>query len=152
MDRRAKLTRRGFLLGAGAGLAVGAPLGWFGLKAWQDFGERRSRFSGRSAERAGAPLGMPGPFPGRVVEVRHAGAVSDAHVIDADAVKTMIDRGMCALTGADEPLSAWRRFFEPSDVVGIKVNPVGHPLHGRSDAVGSISSIPVLFEVVANLK
>src|SRR5262245_60526519 len=89
------ITRRGFLLGAGAGLAVGAPLGCLGLRAWQ----ARTPFTGRSIEQAAAPLGMPGPFPGRVVEVRHPGAVSDDHVIDAPTVRQMMDRGMCGLTG-----------------------------------------------------
>src|SRR5262249_12664939 len=144
------ITRRGFLLGAGAGLAVGAPLGWFALKRWQAMNEA-TPFTGRSVEDPRAQ-GMPGPFPGRVVEVRHPGAVSDANVINHDAVTQMMDRGMCDLIGADDATSAWRRFFQPSDVVGIKVNPVGHPTQGRGDQVGSISSIEVLRDVVRNLK
>src|SRR5947209_5644020 len=108
------ITRRGFLLGAGAGLAVGAPLGWYALQGWQQV-RARPPFSGRSVEQSRA-LGMPGPFPGRVVEVRHPHVVSDAHVINGDAVSAMMDRGMCALTGADDARSAWRRFFEPGDV------------------------------------
>jgi hypothetical protein len=57
-----------------------------------------------------------------------------------------------------DPLSAWRRFFDPGrDVVGIKVNPVGRkPLPGEGDrvphAVGAISSPEVLLKVVASLK
>jgi uncharacterized protein (DUF362 family) len=39
----------------------------------------------------------------------------------------MIDRGMMDLTGAPSPAEAWRTLFEPGDVVGIKVNPVGFP-------------------------
>lgn len=148
--KKSCVTRRGFLLGAGAGLAVGLPVGWFGLKGWQQ--TRGSRFSGRSSEQARAPLGMPGPYPGRVVEVRHPGAVSEAHAVNAEAVKTMMNRGMCALTGADEPASAWRRFFEPGDVIGIKVNPVGHATQGTAGSVSSISSFEVIHEVVANLR
>ena len=34
---------------------------------------------------------------------------------------------MMELTGADGWVDAWRQFFEPGDVVGIKVNPVGQP-------------------------
>ena len=39
----------------------------------------------------------------------------------------MMARGMCALTGDKTAPEAWRRFFEPSDVVGIKVNCGGQP-------------------------
>ena len=39
----------------------------------------------------------------------------------------MMARGMRALTGASTTPDAWRRFFEPSDVVGIKVNCGGYP-------------------------
>ena len=42
-------------------------------------------------------------------------------------VQTMLARGMCALTGSATPQEAWRRFFDPSDIVGIKVNCGGHP-------------------------
>jgi hypothetical protein len=99
---------------------------------------------------------MPGPFPGRVVEARHPCAVDEGHRINADAVAQMMDQGMRALTGADDALSAWRRFFEPSDVIGIKVNPVGHASQdgqgGARRQVSSISSLEVLREVVSQLK
>src|SRR5206468_3488436 len=36
-------------------------------------------------------------------------------------------RGMRTLTGAGTTADAWRRFFEPSDIVGIKVNCGGYP-------------------------
>jgi hypothetical protein len=100
---------------------------------------------------------MPGRFPGRVVEVRRPDAVSADWRIHAEAVDAMIDRGMCALTGADDPRQAWQSFFRPDDVVGIKVNPVGRkpkPHEGDrvANAVGSISSPEVLLKIVAELK
>ena len=78
-----------------------------------------------------APLavpGMPGPFPGRVVRTRSA-RVSDAAgtTVDPAVVSEMLGRGMRALTGEATTLAAWRRFFEPGDVVGIKVNAGGRP-------------------------
>jgi uncharacterized protein (DUF362 family) len=94
---------------------------------------------------------MPGPFPGRVVEVRHPGAVSSSHAVNGDVIRTMMARGMCDLTGANHPSEAWRRLFERDDVVGIKVNPVGRASHRRG-TVESISHPEVLLEVVANLK
>lgn len=78
------------------------------------------------AQSTGKQLGIPGPFPGRVVAVNHPGsAVSGRH--QAEPVRDMVARGMRELTGATDAIEAWRFFFEPGDVVGIKVNPVGQP-------------------------
>jgi hypothetical protein len=93
---------------------------------------------------------MPGPFPGRVIEVQHPESVRPDHAIDAPSVRTMMHKGMCALTGADHPSEGWRRFFERGDVVGIKVNPVG--LSRSPRLVGSISSPAVILEIVAGLR
>ena len=38
-------------------------------------------------------LGMPGPYPGRVIEVQHPGSVTDGER-DQTAIKMMIQRGM----------------------------------------------------------
>jgi uncharacterized protein (DUF362 family) len=89
-------------------------------------------------------LGIPGPFRGRVVEVYHPDSMVHGRV-EAAAVRAMVRRGMTALTGIEDPVGAWRRFFEPGDVVGIKVNPVGAPyaitsfalLHAVIDGVRS---------------
>jgi uncharacterized protein (DUF362 family) len=113
-------------------------------------------FTGRSREVERPENAMPGRFPGRVIEVRHPGSVNRDQHINPRAVKTMMARGMTELTGADHPLEAWRSFFEPGDVVGIKVNPVGRkpiPGDGRNpNAVGAISSPAVVIEVVEGLK
>jgi uncharacterized protein (DUF362 family) len=145
------ITRRGFLLGAGAGLAVGATGTWFAVDGWKRlFGKGPSPFTGKSREVKNPAQGMPGPFPGRVIEVRHPGAVKDDYTIDQTRVGKMMDHGMCQLTGADHASEAWKRFFSPGDRVGIKVNPVGRK---RSPTdVGSISSFEVLREVVRGLK
>jgi len=146
------ITRRGLLLGAGAGLAAAVPLGWLGRRLWQGQ-PQRSPFTGRSVEDRRATLGMPGRFPGRVVEVRHPGAVTEDNEIVAPAVKRMMERGMCALVGTDNPLDGWRAFFQRGDVIGIKVNPVGRKRDGpNAGAAGSISSPAVLLETVAKLK
>ena len=51
------------------------------------------------AQQPGA-LGIPGPYPGRVVAVNHPGSiVSDQY--QAEPVKQMMQRGMRELTGAD---------------------------------------------------
>ena len=51
---------------------------------------------------------------------------------------------MKELTGADDAVEAWRPFFEPGDVVGIKMNPVGNPLAN--------SSSELMLEVIEGLK
>jgi hypothetical protein len=164
----AGVSRRGFLTGVLAGAAGGAALTWLGVRTadlFRDDPRARRLFAGRRVEIDRPDNAMPGPYPGQVVEVHHPGSVSDRNIIDADAVRLMMDQGMCELTGADDATGAWRRFFEKDDVVGIKVNPVGRkplvsgPWGFRShewgrvhNAVGAISSPEVLIEVVRGLK
>jgi hypothetical protein len=151
------ITRRGFLAGAAAGLAAGVPLTWLGLDAL------RRPAPGTPAAPPPLPaaetkFAMPGPYPGRVIEVRHPDSVRPDHTVNADAVSAMIDRGMTELTGADHPVEAWRSFFDKDDVVGIKVNPVGRKAIAKDQgyrmpqAVGAISSPEVLLKIVKELK
>lgn len=86
--------------------------------------------------------GIPGPYPGRVVAVHHPGGWHSG-TFQAEPVRAMIERGMMDLTGAESPEDAWRSFFEPGDVVGIKLNPVGLPF--------VISSAEVVQEIIRGL-
>ena len=75
---------------------------------------------------APSKLGMPGLYPGKVVEVHHPNCiVSDAY--QAQPVEQMMHKGMLELTGAPGWPDAWRNLFEKGDVVAIKVSPVGGP-------------------------
>jgi uncharacterized protein (DUF362 family) len=152
-SQRHGFTRRRFLAGLGAGLAAGVPLGWLAVKQFDklkridsDFGS----FTGISKEDPNPKFAMPGPYPGRVIEVRHPGSVKADNTVEPTAVQKMMARGMKELTGADHPAEAWRRFFEAGDVVGIKVNPVG--LRHRPEAVPVISNPEVVIEIVKGLK
>jgi len=69
---------------------------------------------------------IPGPHPGRVVTVTDPRALKD-DVVDAAVVREMLDAGLCALTGKTAAES-FSQLFEPTDVVGLKVNPVGAPV------------------------
>lgn len=121
-------SRRGFLAGAALGVLGGTALGWFG---------RRPAFLDSAAETPNAgevyrTPGIPGPFPGRVVEVNHPGALGTAKIAGyterkPEIVRTMIARGMTELVGCDHAVEAWRSLFLPGDRVGIKVVPVGKP-------------------------
>src|SRR5438477_248961 len=53
----------------------------------------------------GGTLGIPGPYPGRVIEVRNPGLVHDGRR-DRAAVRATLNRGLVALTGADHPVEA----------------------------------------------
>jgi len=89
-----------------------------------------------SAYAPAALPGMPGPWPGRVVDVRSNACLDPAgDVVNESVVREMLSRGMRALTGEKSTTDAWRRFFEPSDVVGIKVNCGGHPFVVSSPAI-----------------
>jgi hypothetical protein len=81
-----------------------------------------------SSYSAAAVPGMPGPYPGRVVSVKSDKSVDvSTGAADEGIVREMMARGMRALTGASTTADAWRRFFEPADIVGIKVNCGGYP-------------------------
>ena len=102
-----------------------------------------AQVSSRAARAATKNLGIPGLFPGRVVSVRHSGSILNGK-FQAEPIQAMMRKGMVELTGAPDWIAAWRMFFEPGDVVGIKVNPVGHP--------DVVSSPEVLHEIIAGLR
>ncbi|MGO9463486.1 MAG: DUF362 domain-containing protein [Isosphaeraceae bacterium] len=95
---------------------------------------------------AGLPaskLGAPGLYSGRVVEVRNPRMIVNGKR-DSAAIKAAMDRGIRELTGATESVEGWKHFFEPGDVVGIKVVPNGQP-HAHS-------SFEIVLEVIEKLK
>ena len=89
-----------------------------------------------------SPLGMPGLFAGRVVETYHSQSIVDRRV-SQPAVRAMVDAGLKALTGEATLKDAWAKFFEPNDVVALKVNPSGVP--------GTVTSIALVREVIQGL-
>jgi len=84
-----------------------------------------------SAKAATQP-GLPGPFPGRVIAVKSIER-------NRETVRLALNRGLTELTGAPSPEEAWRSLFSASDVVGLKLNPVGRPFAMSSpEVVGGI--------------
>ena len=63
---------------------------------------------------------------------------------DREAIKASMDLGIKTLTGATDAVEGWKHFFEPGDVVGIKVVPNGQP-HAHS-------SFEIVLEVIEKLK
>ena len=87
--------------------------------------------------------GIPGPYPGRVIAVRHPGSIVSG-AFQAEPIRAMMHQGMAALTESEDWAEAWRVLFGPGDVVGIKVNPVGAP--------HVISCAEVIHQIVDGLK
>ncbi len=69
---------------------------------------------------------LPGPFPGRVVQVTDPRCLVEDRV-QGHVVARMFEDGLTRLTGRSLQ-DSFKLFFTPSDVVGIKINPVGAPL------------------------
>lgn len=83
-------------------------------------------------------------LPGKVVSVHSERCIDvQSQKADLETVRKMIDSGMTTLTGERNAVDAWRHFFVPADVVGIKVNCSGAP---------RVRSAPeVVAEIVRNL-
>ena len=73
-----------------------------------------------------SPLGMPGLYPGRVVELSDARSIVGNRV-SQPLMRLMLEQGMKELTGESSTEAAWAKFVEPKDLVGIKINPSGAP-------------------------
>ena len=71
-------------------------------------------------------LGLPGLFPGRVIEVRDSNAIARNRV-SQPVVRRLLDQAMKELTGETSGRDAWAKFVEPKDIIGIKINPSGAP-------------------------
>src|SRR5438874_5521044 len=97
----------------------------------------------QSASKPSTKLGIPGLFRGRVAVVDNPQSIVSGN-FQNDAIQGMLRRGMMELTGAGSWQEAWKLFFEPGDVVGIKVNPVGMP--------HVISSPPVVNGIIEGLR
>jgi uncharacterized protein (DUF362 family) len=91
----------------------------------------------------GGTLGVPGPYPGRVIEARNPAMIRNGRK-DREAIRTTLNRGLTTLTGTDHPVEAWRTFVEPGEAVGIKVVPNGYP--------GAHTSHELVLEVIDGLK
>ncbi len=72
------------------------------------------------------PHALPGPFPGRVVQVKDPKSLV-GEKFDAKVIADMVEKGIRELTGRSMKES-FAMFIQPNDIVGLKVNPVGPPL------------------------
>lgn len=74
----------------------------------------------------------------RVIAIKNNGIMSTGKPA-SETVRKMMDEGMFTLTGKKTTADAWRTFFTPDDVVGIKINPLGGTtLSNRPEVVNAI--------------
>ena len=66
---------------------------------------------------------MPGLYPGKVAEINHGNCIQDG-IINEDAAYQMVKRSILVLTGEKDLAKAWRKFVNPGEKIGLKVNPV----------------------------
>jgi hypothetical protein len=118
------ISRRGFLA---AGAAIPAMAG---MSLTYVSAQEPRAAAGKAP--ADEKWGIPGPYPGLVIEVRNPRMIKGG-VKDRGAIHAAVARGLKELTGATDEVEAWRSFFEPGDVVGVKMNPVGRPLASTSN-------------------
>jgi uncharacterized protein (DUF362 family) len=90
-----------------------------------------------------SPLGMPGLFPGRVIEVHEPGAIVRNRV-SQPIVRRMLEHAMQELTQEKSAQTAWAKFIKPDDIVGIKINPSGAP--------ACCSSPEILREIITSVQ
>jgi uncharacterized protein (DUF362 family) len=90
-----------------------------------------------------SPLGMPGLYPGRVIELTDRNAIVGNRVAQP-VIRQMLEKGMKELTGERSSAAAWSKFIDPSDTVGIKINPSGAP--------ACCSSPEIVREIIAALQ
>src|SRR4051812_43787013 len=95
-----------------------------------------------SSKADASKLAMPGLYRGRVVAVHNKAAIVSGQ-FQREPIRQMIRKGMAELTQTDGGADAWRQFFGPGDVVGVKLNPVGQP--------HVMSSPEVVREIIAGL-
>jgi hypothetical protein len=89
-------------------------------------------------------VGADGKPKSRIVKVSHADASSDETGFDDAIVKKLVDRSMAEFTGKDSPADAWKTFFSPDDIVGIKINCL------RSAAAMGFVSHPCVVNAIAD--
>ncbi len=117
------LSRRNFLKHSALGMVgFGAGIGGFDGLQWAIGSDMQPAPAGKS----------------KVVAIKSRGIVSSGKP-GTEIVQRMMEEGMFSLTGKKTVAEAWRTFFTPEDIVGIKINPIGGiKLSTRPEVVNAI--------------
>jgi len=135
MDRR-KFFKIASATGAGiaAGTLAGKPLVAAAMPALAPQQEKPATNIEEALKIPRTKTSMPGRYPGKVVKiVNHSAVVNDAPV--ESVAYEMLAKSMLLLTGEQSTRGAWRQFVEPTEIIGLKVNPIGGTLLSTSHAV-----------------
>jgi len=127
-DKGPRLTRRGFLAGAGTAAAVGLTEPGFLCRC---FGQARTE--DLTATDRGGSL---------VVEVR-SDHVLQTQIVHLDLLRDLLRAGLTALTGLGDEKQAWHSVLSADDIVGLKFN--------QSGATGLSVTEPMVATLVASL-
>jgi len=128
LEETFRLNRRNFckLSGImGTGLMLGTPALW---SRDREKNQDQTRIKTNIDDALKVPKtkhALPGPFPGRVVEVQDP-QVTKEDQPDIQRLQKMFEQGLETLTERNLKKS-FKLFFEKQDIIGIKVNPVGAP-------------------------
>ena len=76
----------------------------------------------------------PGKYPGKVVKVYNENCMTD-NKPELTAAREMLKEGMLNLTGKKNIKKAWKQFVSPTEIIGLKVNPVAGKTLTTSHAV-----------------
>ncbi|MCK5004761.1 MAG: DUF362 domain-containing protein [Candidatus Aminicenantes bacterium] len=60
-----------------------------------------------------------------VVVVRHSGVIKSSGELKQDIVDMMVAKGIVEFTCVNNESEAWRKFYSPGDMIGLKVNTLG---------------------------
>jgi hypothetical protein len=103
------ITRRDFIKGTTLG-TLGLALGLFDAESLA-FPPPVSRGEGDSLS----------PTKSKVILIRDEKVLSDDDVVDKKIMANMLDTGMMSFAETKDPVSAWKKLFKSSDVVGVKI-------------------------------
>lgn len=74
----------------------------------------------------------------KVIGIKSSGIMNGGKP-EPEVVQRMMNEGMFTLTGKKTVADAWRTFFTPDDIVGIKINPIGGvKLSTRPEVVSAV--------------
>jgi uncharacterized protein (DUF362 family) len=70
-------------------------------------------------------FGTPAGEKSKVVLVRHPAVIDASGKVEAPLLQEILDRAITTFSGQSTVADAWRQYFSPDDVVGLKINTLG---------------------------
>ena len=96
---------------------------------------------GFSPESTCLPSAAAAASKSRVVLVRHPAVVDAAGKVQAPLLQSIVDKAITAFSGESTVADAWRKYFSPEDVVGLKINALGLQEIRGTDYIGHFAAV-----------